>query len=250
MCNTPNLHQRFLEQARWTEQAQRLLFETTELSVDSTILEVGCGTGALLTSLNRICPAKYSGIDLQLDLLKFASIQQIPFSLSCADALHLPFNNGSFDAVVCHFFLLWVSNPEIALIEMQRVTRSGGFIALLAEPDYGSRIDFPDDFVTAGAKQRDSLIRQGANPDIGRSIADLMVRRDCQNVSWGILGSYQKKVPEKEHTNSEMEIFKSDLSGILDEVSIEDIIKKETQYRLSNSRVQFIPTFYAFGMNP
>ncbi len=72
MVFSPDIHQRFVEQARWTEQAQRLLFQSVGFEPESRILEVGCGTGAFLSSIASISPLNYTGIDIQLDLLKFA----------------------------------------------------------------------------------------------------------------------------------------------------------------------------------
>lgn len=245
---TPDIHQRFMEQARWTEQAQRLLFETGTITSKSNILEVGCGTGALLSSLYEICPANYTGVDLQFDLLKTVDHLDKTFSFTCSDANNLPFRNDSFDSTVCHYLLLWMSNPETVLFEMQRVTRSGGIIAILAEPDYSSRIDFPDELAMIGSIQRDSLIRQGANPDIGRYVADLLVRVDCTNISWGILGAFQKQPSSMEEFLPELNVLRSDLIDLLNQDTIARTIKQEIDYRLSNHRIQFIPTFFAFGV--
>jgi demethylmenaquinone methyltransferase/2-methoxy-6-polyprenyl-1,4-benzoquinol methylase len=43
-----------------------------------------------------------------------------------ADALHLPFADGVFDAVTISFGLRNVSDPDAALAELARVTRPGG----------------------------------------------------------------------------------------------------------------------------
>ena len=41
-------------------------------------------------------------------------------------------------------------NPLQALDEMKRVTRPGGHVLILAEPDYTHRIDFPDELEYLG----------------------------------------------------------------------------------------------------
>jgi demethylmenaquinone methyltransferase/2-methoxy-6-polyprenyl-1,4-benzoquinol methylase len=43
-----------------------------------------------------------------------------------ADALHLPFRDGAFDAVTISFGLRNVADPDVALAELARVTRPGG----------------------------------------------------------------------------------------------------------------------------
>ena len=47
-----------------------------------------------------------------------------------ADAEQLPFQNGSFDTVVCGFGLFFFPDPLRALREFLRVTRSDGIVAL------------------------------------------------------------------------------------------------------------------------
>src|SRR5512133_267818 len=104
------LHQRFVEQAEWTRQAQGLFVEAAGVHPGSRILEVGCGTGALISSMNASRSASYFGIDIQLDLLNFARENNLYFPLACADGYHLPFASGQFDAVICHYFILWITN--------------------------------------------------------------------------------------------------------------------------------------------
>jgi ubiquinone/menaquinone biosynthesis C-methylase UbiE len=43
-----------------------------------------------------------------------------------ADAAALPFSDGSFDAVVCQFGLMFVPEKELAMREAYRVLSSGG----------------------------------------------------------------------------------------------------------------------------
>ncbi len=243
------LHERFVEQAAWTWQAQRLLIESADFSPKSKILEVGCGTGAFLSSLNSISNSDYFGIDIQFNLLQFAFEHKSPFQLSCADANLLPFRDGTFDAIVCHYFLLWVDNISNILSEMRRVTRSGGIIAALAEPDYGSRIDYPPDFVLPGKRQREALIRQGANPDMGRQLGEALSDSGCTQIAVGILGSFNAAPLSSKQALSEQEILKSDLENEIDENTINLLIQKDTASRMNKSRVQFIPTFFGWGYN-
>ena len=73
----------------------------------------------------------------------------------------------------CHYLLLWVKQPSLALMEMKRVTRPGGAVLALAEPDYTARVDKPDTLVPLGRWQAESLERQGADPGLGKHLADL-----------------------------------------------------------------------------
>jgi ubiquinone/menaquinone biosynthesis C-methylase UbiE len=55
---------------------------------------------------------------------------------ACAsDLLHLPYQSNSFDLVVGHSFLHHVNDVPAAIAELARVTRPGGTVALLHEPN-------------------------------------------------------------------------------------------------------------------
>ena len=55
--------------------------------------------------------------------------------MTCADGFHLPFRDQRFLITLCHYFLMWVSDPAAVLEEMKRVTRTGGHLVVLAEPE-------------------------------------------------------------------------------------------------------------------
>lgn len=96
------------------------------------ILDVGCGPGAALLYLSRF--GDVTGVDLSDEALKFARRRG---KVKKADISSLPFENGSFDAVVCLDVLYhaWVKDNNKALLEIKRVLKPGG-IFLLREPAY------------------------------------------------------------------------------------------------------------------
>ncbi|HEX7555411.1 MAG TPA: methyltransferase domain-containing protein [Leptolinea sp.] len=245
-----NLHRRFCEQAAWTQQAQKMMVQSAGIYPESRILEVGCGTGAFLSSIQSILNANYFGVDIQMDLLQFASEQSPDYLFSVADGQSIPFRNGSFDGVVCHFFLMWVKNPLSILLEMRRVVRSGGVVAVIAEPDYGSRIEYPPEFIIPGKLQREALIKQGANPDIGRQLSELLGKSGCKKIATGVLGSFQDETSELKTIAAEQEILTSDLIGLMNEQDIQTLLQKDKIAHMNNSRVQFVPTFFGWGFNP
>ena len=59
---------------------------------------------------------------------KLRGITNIAFEQCAADAL--PFDDRSFDAVVCRLGAMFFPNPTAALREMLRVTRGEGVLAL------------------------------------------------------------------------------------------------------------------------
>jgi ubiquinone/menaquinone biosynthesis C-methylase UbiE len=92
------------------------------------VLEVGCGTGLVLSRLAKIARSA-KGIDLSPGMLARAKARGL--DVTRAPATALPFADRSFD-VTCSFKVLaHVPEIERALSEMARVTRPGGI--MLAE---------------------------------------------------------------------------------------------------------------------
>jgi SAM-dependent methyltransferase len=89
------------------------------------------------------------------------------------DAHSLPFDDCIFDAAFSHCVLMWVRDPATVVREMVRVVRPGGFVALLGEPDYDGRIDYPPE-----VSLREILIRavkaRGGDPCVGRKLKALL----------------------------------------------------------------------------
>jgi SAM-dependent methyltransferase len=88
-----------------------------------------------------------------------------------ASAYDLPYEDGSFDIVYCTFLLMWLDEPGSALDEMARVSRE--WVLCLAEPDFGARIDHPEEL----HEVRDLVIKgfrnRGADPFMGRKLREL-----------------------------------------------------------------------------
>src|SRR3982751_5886249 len=93
------------------------------------ILEVAAGTGIVTEAVHRALPeAEIVAIDLNPAMLNVASqrIESAKVSFQPADALHLPFENGSFDLVVCQFGLMFYPDRVKGNAEARRVLRDGG----------------------------------------------------------------------------------------------------------------------------
>lgn len=243
-------HARYIQQARWTQQLRNYLYPRAGLPSARRLLEVGCGTGAVLPDLVGRSKADIYGLDLDPARLEIAA-QGVPgANLVCGDALRLPFSGKTFDLVFCHFLLLWVSDPLQALNEMRRVTRRAGAVLALAEPDYGGRIDFPIQLATLGDFQREGLKRQGADPLMGRRLAGLLAAAGLGQIESGVLGGQWTGAPSPEEWELEWQVLRSDLSGSFPEDEIkrlQELDRKAWQHR---ERVLFVPTFYAWGRVP
>lgn len=97
------------------------------------ILDVATGTGWAARLLAN-AGAKVTGIDIAAGLIEAAKIlaakAHLEIDFQVGDAEALPFANGSFDAVVSTFGVMFSSKPEIAAAELARVCKKGGRIGL------------------------------------------------------------------------------------------------------------------------
>ena len=96
------------------------------------ILDVACGTGDLAATLFEVTRAEVVATDFCRPMLDIA-VEKIgnDVTLIESDALRLPFRDGSFDAVTIGFGLRNLSNLQTGLAELERVLRSGGWLAVL-----------------------------------------------------------------------------------------------------------------------
>jgi ubiquinone/menaquinone biosynthesis C-methylase UbiE len=144
------------------------LFQGAGLNEESALLDVGCGTGAILSELAS--QTSLHGLDIDPIALAQCRMHASSAFLVQGDALQLPYLSNTFDIVYCHFLLLWVNDPLQALLEMKRVARTGAHIFAFAEPDYTARLDEPPELGPLGRWQAESLRRQGADPGLGSQL--------------------------------------------------------------------------------
>ncbi|MBN1666342.1 MAG: methyltransferase domain-containing protein [Anaerolineales bacterium] len=251
MIDPTEWHTRFSQQARWTHDLRSYLYQRVNLPQAPNILDVGCGTGALAEELIGLSEGAVHGLDINQAHLKIAQSTAPRLQLTQADAHFLPFPNGTFDLVLCHFLLLWVSSPLKAILEMKRVSRPGGAILALAEPDYGGRIDYPPALEQLGQWQAASLRQQGADPLMGRKLAQCFHRAGLVQIETGVLGAQWVAAPSQEEWQSEWSILAADLAQNPSwDSKLEQLRGIELAAWQNGTRVLFVPTFYAWGRIP
>jgi SAM-dependent methyltransferase len=241
-------HARFTRQSRWTAQVRRFLFDGLNLAGAHMGLEVGCGTGVITADLAKMGPARMFGIDLRADFLTLAHSHTPDLRLARANALYLPFPDGSFDFTCCHYFLLWMADPLAALAEMRRVTRPGGLVLALAEPDYGGRIDYPPGLAEIGQKQAEALRAQGADPEMGRRLIGLFQSAGLSQPRAAVMGGQWGDPLSADIAASEWAVLESDLAGRVGAGDLVDYKKQDAQAWQNGVRILYIPTFYAWGI--
>src|SRR6059036_270638 len=95
------------------------------------IADVATGTGDLALALQKKLPdAKIAGVDFLPEMLELAKQKGLRQPV-LADAMNLPFGDGSFDCVTIAFGLRNLENCTAALGEMSRVIKSNGHLLVL-----------------------------------------------------------------------------------------------------------------------
>jgi SAM-dependent methyltransferase len=188
-----------------------------------------------------------AGIDIDGAALRFAHHTQPNAWFVQGDARALPFAPAVFDLVFCHFLLLWVPQPELALAEMTRVTHPGGWVMAFAEPDYGGRVDYPPPLDELGRIQSTALARRGAEPNMGRKLSGLFHAAGLSEVETGVLGGQWQSVPSPTALEDEWRTLVSDLEGMVEPRRLEELRRLNESAWQEGRRVLFVPTFYAAG---
>ena len=109
------------------------------------VFELGCGGGINQGLYDRAAITSYAGIDPHPALLDGARAAAEARGWRRADIRQasgeaIPFDDASFDSVVCTFTLCSVAEPQQVLRELQRILRPGGAVLFCehgAAPDPG-----------------------------------------------------------------------------------------------------------------
>jgi ubiquinone/menaquinone biosynthesis C-methylase UbiE len=97
----------------------------------ASVLELACGTGIVTRRLRDRLPkgVRLVATDLSEAMISYAARKFMPeeaVEWRQADAADLPFEDESFDSVVCQFGLMFVPDKAMAISEAYRVLTPGG----------------------------------------------------------------------------------------------------------------------------
>ena len=96
------------------------------------LLDVGCGTGALLEKLRQAFPEVIlEGVDISSKMLEVARTRNISnATFTEGDSESLPFSDGSFEIVTCCSSFHHYPHPQKALSEFYRILKPGGHLII------------------------------------------------------------------------------------------------------------------------
>jgi demethylmenaquinone methyltransferase/2-methoxy-6-polyprenyl-1,4-benzoquinol methylase len=115
------------QDVRWRKK----VIELARLNNNSALLDLGTGTGDLARdALSQLPESKIIAADFTFEMMRVGQ-KTSPLNFSTADALKLPFQDSSFDAVISGFLMRNVIDLHEALKEQYRVLKNGGRVVIL-----------------------------------------------------------------------------------------------------------------------
>jgi SAM-dependent methyltransferase len=119
--------------AKSIEDGAAEFVERLNLQAGQTVLDVACGTGNLALPAARF-GALVTGIDIAPNLVEQAranaEAENLQIQFDVGDAENMPYEDASFDAVITMFGAMFAPRPDVTAVELKRVCRSGGVIAM------------------------------------------------------------------------------------------------------------------------
>jgi len=172
-------HESVLRSHTWRTAQNSAGFLLERLMSGDSLLDVGCGPGTITMDLAElVAPGPVVGIDRSKEVIERAreaaearALSNLSFEVG--DVYELEFEDSSFDVVYAHQVLQHLSEPTRALVEMRRILRDGGWLAV-RDGDYGEFTWSPPSVgLTRWMQLYHQITRKnGAEADAGRHLAE------------------------------------------------------------------------------
>jgi ubiquinone/menaquinone biosynthesis C-methylase UbiE len=115
---------------RYSPHLARAMCEAAGVRPGQRALDVGCGSGALVTALAAVLGAEnVAAVDPSEPFVEAARARVPKARILLGPAESLPFADREFDATLSQLVVNFLADPERGLGEMSRVTRPGGVVA-------------------------------------------------------------------------------------------------------------------------
>lgn len=170
-------HESVLRSHEWrtAERAAGYLLDSLRPGMD--LLDAGCGPGTVTVDLaRRVAPGRVLGVDASADVVARAAARagesgpsNVAFVVGDVSSLQLA--DATFDVVHAHQLLQHLAHPVEALVELRRVLRDGGRLAV-RDADYGALVWSPADPLLDRwlSLYHEVAARNGGEPDAGRHL--------------------------------------------------------------------------------
>jgi SAM-dependent methyltransferase len=241
-------HAHYRLQAEWLTPSRHYLYRKISLAGHECILDIGCGSGVITEEIRQICGRPVLGIDRDPAMAAFAQKEYPLNRFEAADQNELLKQGLSFDLIVLSFVLMWQADPLSFLRKIKKLLTERGTLLILAEPDYGGRIDFPDELQFLKKIFTGHILSRKGDPFIGRKLKSLLARSGWQ-AEIGLAShlhfpdAYDPGLLEEEWR------FWQELADLPGR-KVNRILSLEKKALRSRQRLVLFPVFYAVARNP
>ncbi len=186
-----------LQQTLYTGWSRRAIIGMIPFQAGMSVLDVGCGFGAMTFDLAASHEVKITAADMDEQMLGIARTlhgtilahggvrQQASIDFVEANAYKLPFEDCAFDFVFSRYLFQHLQHPGKAMGEISRVLKPHG-LAYVIDIDDGLSIAFPpyhEEFQTL-KNSFDALQKlRGGDRHVGRKLASYMTEAGLEVVS-------------------------------------------------------------------
>lgn len=231
-------------QAARTAPLRRHLYRKAGLRNRRAVLDAGCGTGEITAEIAGLTPGKVTGLDCDGEMVRLAAGRHPGIDFLKADCASLPFGDGEFDLVTCHFLIMWLPDQVRALTEMARVLAPGGVALACAEPDYGGLVEYPEhpEFTEA---VEEALAGKGADLRAGRKLGALF-RAAGLGVQTGVSATVWEGDMLLDEIMARRELLGRDLQAVLGVERAGRVLAEELS-RAGAGKMLMVPLFWALG---
>lgn len=163
------------------QEYKRRSYAYLKLKESDHVLDVGCGTGddapeiAQLVGNSGLVVGIDSSDAMITDARKRVEGLELPVEFTVGDAHWLEFEDNTFDACRSDRVFQHIDDPRKALVEIVRVSRHGGRIAI-TDPDWGTLVIDSSDRALTTRILNHYCDRGRRNPWMGRSIVRIAQR--------------------------------------------------------------------------
>jgi ubiquinone/menaquinone biosynthesis C-methylase UbiE len=150
MTYTHGHHESVLRSHTWRTAENSAAYLIPHLRPGQSLLDIGCGPGTITTDLALlVAPGQVIGLDASSEVVAQAEAHAADSGLTSlrfevGDLFALTYDDASFDVVHAHQVFQHLDDPVAAMVELRRVLRPGGLLAV-RDSDYGGFLWAPTD---------------------------------------------------------------------------------------------------------
>lgn len=236
-------HSHYRLQAEWLAASRHYLYRKIALASHENILDLGCGSGVITEEIRVICGRPVLGVDRDPAMAAFAAKASPGNRFLVADEDRLLKQGLRFDLIILSFVLLWQAKPLQFLRKIKKLLNANGTLLILAEPDYGGRIDFPEELDFLKEIFSSHILAQNGDPCIGRKLKTLLTKSGWQAEVGLASHLHFPGRCDPDIWGAEWR-FWQELAGLPDK-TVKKILGLERQASRRQQRLVLFPVFYA-----